>query len=73
MDEHGERVVLVVDDGQIVLEARGVHRTAFSSEHSNDVVLQPLKIHRDIVGNSLEGTRPGPVTVAHAVLNGLHH
>ena len=73
MDEYGEHIVLAADDGHVVQEGGGVHLAVSASQHLDDVVLQPLIVHLDVVGHGIVGTCAGPVTAATAASQSHHH
>ena len=73
MDQHGEHIILVVDDGHIVGETGGIHLTPSASQHLDDVIFQSIKIHPDVLSHAVVGPGRRPITVAFARQDGLHH
>ena len=73
MDKHGEGVIFGTYDGHVVLELGGIHFATPASNHFDDIVLQSLKVHIDVVHYSIEGSRAGPKAAAASSINGLHH
>ena len=72
MDKHRQHVIFAADDGHVILEFGRVHLASSTGQHADDVVLQALVVHLDVVGHGIIGSRRGPVALAALVIEGLH-
>ena len=73
MNEYRQSIIFATYDGHVVLEFGGINLAASACQHIDDVVLQSLKIHIDVVSHCINGTCGSPIAAAATTAYCLHH
>lgn len=73
MAEEREHIVLTFYAMHIIAEAQGVHLHRHIAEQTDDIVLETVKIHCDVLAQALEGVCARPIALKRPALEGTHH
>ena len=73
MYQYSEYIVSAINHMHVILERSCDNRNRLSSQHADNVILQPVEIHLDICHDRVVGTRGSPVASILLIINCPHY